>query len=408
MASLSKEGFILDLAVSIFPSSYRTLLQLIADAGLEDQIQPTSDLMGVMVDGVVHRSRSRSPVDFLRSSLLSWSSKLVMLRAVLDAWRARSVLSWDDLSLASAYDGESAAAYARRRLNDEVLQRVVEPMCRNFCLVSADEVSAVNLLFMLRHFAGVSFFNSSSGVDFLPRALAAQLEVRPGCRVVAVRELHDGVDLEWHDEVQGPRSEPFGACVVALPAPDAAVICERMDADRAQLLRRFSAARSIGVQFALAVRPEEPVSVLQIPRSEHPDLVGIVFEHNKAPGRAPQGKGLISTIWSDAWGRQYWDRNDADIAAVAESEVNAVCPGLLKHILFTHVQRWRRGPQIPRPGIHRAMQQSGRLAQASGRLQFAGDYLSSSSTNAAARSGELAAEAIRRQLIQHHQGDTSS
>lgn len=402
MATLSKQGFRIDLGVSIFSSAYRSLLQLIDDAGLSDQIVPTSDLAGVLRDGRVHRSRGSSKLDALTTGLLSWGSKALVLRAVLDAHRAGERLSWDNLSLAAEWDGESAEAYCRRRLNEELLDYVVTPLCHAFCLAPPSQVSAVNFLFVLRHFTGVTMFNSGTGVDFLPRGLARQLDVRLNSPVSGVRETADGVDVSWCPAGESEQTERVAACVIALPAPQMAAIYPELDPVRRELAQRITYATAVGVHFGVTQAPaNEPAAIMQIGKA-HPDLAGRVLDHNKAPGRAPQGKGLISTVWQSEWGQRQWERDDASIVAEAADGVRALFPHWLRDVECTHVQRWRFGPDIPLPGIHQAMTRFQATANPTSRIRLVGDYCSSASTNAAATSADKAARELTALLPPTH------
>ena len=395
MATLSKGGFRMDLAVSIFPETYHALLKLIDDAGVANEIAPTSDIAAVVRGGQVYRTRSSSKLDGIKTGLLSWGSKIVLMRAILDAMRAGDKLSWENLSLAAEYDGESAAAYAKRRLNEELYDYLVSPVCRTFCLAPPEQVSAVNLFFVLRHFVGVSFFNSATGVDFLPRALAKQLDISLESPVKSVRETADGVEVIWSKAGESERTDLVAGCVIALPAPQMAEIYPGLDPVRRELANGVTYATAVGVHFGLAKKPaNETASVMQIPGSEHPDLVGMVIEHNKAPGRAPAGKGLIATVWRDDWGKRQWDRDDAAIVADATAGVGSLFPHFVSDIECTHVQRWKFGPDIPHTGVHRAMTQFQSAAHDKSRIKIAGDYMSAASTNASATSAEKAAREL--------------
>ena len=85
---------------------------------------------------------------------------------------------------------------------------------------------------------------------------------------------------------------------------------------------------------------------MQIPRSEHPDMVGMVFDHNKAPGRAPAGKGLISTLWQHDWGCRQWDRDDTAIvanASAAQNPVRALYSRVPRPKITNAVAAWNSG-----------------------------------------------------------------
>ena len=394
MATLSKDGYRMDLAVAVFPDTYHCLTQLIQDAGLADQVMPVTDLAGVLRGGRLYRMRATSTLDALTTGLLSFGSKLKMINAMRDAARIGERLAWDNLSLAAEFDVESAEAYALRRLNQELLDYVVGPVCRAFFMSSPSEVSAVNFLFVLRYFVGVSFFNSGTGVDFLPRGLARQLDVSLNSPVTSVRETASGVEVVWSKTGEADRTDLVAGCVIALPAPQMAAIYPALDAERRELALNFKYAKAVGVHLGLSKRPAEPVSMLQIPASEHPDLVAILLDHNKAPGRAPQGKGLLSTVWKDSWNRRQWDRDDKDVVADAIAAVRSLFPELVADVDCTHVQRWQFGPDIPAPGLHRQMARFHQAGDPRSRIRLAGDYMSTASTNVSASSAEKAAREL--------------
>lgn len=395
MATLSLKDYRIDLAVSVFPDSYHCLLKLIDDAGLSNEIAPTSDWAGVVRDGRVRRTRGASKLDAIRTDLLSWSSKLVLMRGLLDARRAGDKLSWENLSLAAEFDTESAAVYSRRRLNEELLEYLVGPICKVFCLAPPEQVSAVNLLFVLRHFVGVSFFNSSTGVDFLPRGLARQLDVSLNSPVRQVRETASGVEVIWSPQGEADRTDLVAGCVIALPAPQMLELYPTLDAPRQEQAAGIRYSTPVGVHLGLARRPQgEPSILLQVPMREHADLAGILVEHNKAPGRAPPGKGLISTLWLNHWAARQWERDDQAIVDDAIAGVHQVFPGLVADVECAHVQRWQYGPDLPHTGVHRSMASFQSAADPTSRVRLAGDYMSSASSNASAVSAEKAAREL--------------
>ena len=395
MATLSMQDFRVDLAVAIFPNTYHVLLKLIADAGLASAIAPTSDVAGVVRGGNIYRTRSTSTLDAIKTSLLSWSSKALMVRAMFDASRIGERLSWDNLSLAAEFDTESAEAYAKRRLNDELLSYVVGPACGAFFMSPPAQVSAVNFLFVLRYFVGVSFFNSSTGVDFLPRALAKQLDVSLDSTVNSVRETSSGVEVIWNKAGESERTDVVAGCVIALPAPQMADVYLELDPLRRELARNFVYATAVGVHLGLAKRPAgETAAMLQIPAVEQGDLAAIILDHNKAPGRAPAGKGLISTVWTDRWNKRQWDRDDKDVVADAIAGVQKVLPKMVADVECSHVQRWRFGPDIPGTGVHRRMAKFHTAGDPKSRIRLAGDYMSTASSNASAASAEKAAREL--------------
>ena len=400
MCTLSRDGFRIDLAVSVLPTTYTRMLALIRDAGLADQIQATSDLVGILRDGKVHRTRSSSKLDGLRTSLLSWGSKFKLVGAMLDAHRAGEQLSWDDLGRSANLDVESAADYARRRLNPELLEYIVGPACRGLFLSSPEQTSSVDLLFTLRNILGGGFFSSRTGVDFLPLALAAQLhDLRLSCRVREVRAAASGAEIVFSDAAGVESRISAAACVLALPAPALLAAYPQLDIARRSVAAHIEYAPAIGVHFGLARCPEnEPACLIQVPTSSHADLSGIILDHNKAPGRAPQGKGLVSTYWQRSWGEQRWQNDDAAIAANAEAGLQQVLPELAREIEFVHVQRWNPGIVQTRVGAYRELAAFRAAPDLHPQIQLACDFFSATSSHTSLCAGENAARRVAHTL----------
>ncbi|HEV7865091.1 MAG TPA: FAD-dependent oxidoreductase, partial [Acidimicrobiia bacterium] len=127
MATVQRGGFVIDTAAAILPTTYTQMVKLIADAGLAGEIVPTSDLVGIVRDGVVHRLRSHAKLDGLSTKLLSAGAKLQMVKMVADVVRAGDRLDWYDLGRAADLDTETARQYADRRLSSEILEWIIDP-----------------------------------------------------------------------------------------------------------------------------------------------------------------------------------------------------------------------------------------------------------------------------------------
>jgi oxygen-dependent protoporphyrinogen oxidase len=394
MQTLQKNEFRIDTGATILLSSFTEMLKLIGDANLADQIQPASDLGAVLRAGTIHRMRATSSMDAVRTSLLSWSAKAQLGRLLLQSRRLRHVLDdWSDLSAAAPYDEESAKSFADRRLSNEVLDYVIEPALGAALLSVGEEVSIVDLLFIDRHYLGKAYFNSSEGMGFLPTGLAAALDVRLGAEVRSVEMTSEGVEVIWSSRAGEERTERASACVVAVPAPIAAKVCLGLGASARQALQDIRYVRSVGVHIGLSTTPADKAIWVAVPRSEDPSLVGVMFDHNKAAGRAPKGKGLISSYWLPAWSDDLDDSDDETVLSRALPSLDRVVPGIESSVETLHVQRWQYGLSVNGVGHHRARALLER-ADTSTRLQLAGDYFGVASTNTSLTSGVRCAERL--------------
>lgn len=226
-----------------------------------------------------------------------------------------------------------------------------------------------------KNILGGGFFSGRTGVDFLPKGLAAQLDVRLTTKVVSVHPREDGIEVSYQTANAAQHTERVAGCVIALPAPQMLQIYPQPDPIRRNIACRVGYTNALGVHFGLSRKPvDEPAALIQIPQREHPWLTGVVLDHNKAPGRAPEPRGLISTFWQQRWVTQRWERDDASIAQDAVTELATVLPALVRDIECVHAQRWRPGIVQARTGAYRELAAFQPAPNSQPRVQLAADF----------------------------------
>ena len=395
MATIERQGFLIDTAAAILPTTYGQMVKLIADAGLAGEVVPTSDLVGIMRDGTVHRLHGGDALkDGLTTRLLSLREKLPLGKLLADLVRCGDRLDWYDLGRAADLDVETARQYADRRLSPEILEWVIDPALGALFVASPERLSSVDFLFAVRNILGGAFFNSARGVRFLPEGLARHVAVELGARCTSVEERSGGVTVTWDRAGQAERVEEAAVCVIALSGHQMLAVYPQIDPVRREVVDAIEYSTCVDVHLGLSAAPDEPAMMVQVPRREHPDLCVVVLDHNRAPGRAPAGKGLVTSYWHTAWADQQWGRDDADIVEEAVPAIDRILPGVADAVEFAHVQRWRPAVVMSRPGTYRDLARFTAATDPRARVQLCGDYLSASTTNASLCSGERAAERI--------------
>lgn len=394
MSTITEDGYRFDIGAAGLSDKYHQMIKLAQDAGVDREMIRTSDLLAIVRDGQMHRIRSHAPLDAVKTKLLSWRGKLAAGKMMFDAQRVGDKLDWYDLSRAAGYDVETVEGYGHRRLNDEALRRLVDPLVLTIYLGNVDEVSIVDLLFALRNFFGGSFINAETGIDFLCRGLGRHVDVVLDARVTTVEELTDGVQLTWVDSDRTEHLVQADVCVIALSAQQMADVHVGLTPEAKNLVADLTYADLMSVQVALSEPPSEPAMTISIPRGEHPDLCTVTLDHNKAPGRVPPGKGLLNSYWDPAWVARKIDRDDAEIGALAVAGVSRIFPGIDKSVEFTRVAHFRPGVLLARPGTYSILGKLHGGYDPMSRIQLAGDYIGGSTTNSALCSGERAAARI--------------
>lgn len=397
MSSVRRDGFILNRAANILPSSYGAISALVAELGLADTIDDVTGLLAVPRGGVLKQIRSSGAgmvLDVLRTDLLSARSKATAVHLLTDAVRMRKHLSYANLGDAAGFDTETAAQYCDRRLTPELQEFLVEPIVRALFTSEADRVSVVDFFFAAVNFVGSGFMRYPGGIGFLPEALARRLDVRTAAEVREVEEHSDHVVVHWTDPGQ-EHSTRAEAAVIAVSADLVPGLYPALDARRREILtERLEYGTTLVGHFALTRRPHTAAMVVPVPASLDPDLCVVTLDHNISPTAAPAGQGLVSSYWLHEWSRQRLAAADDVLGQEMLRGVEKVLPGVGEHVRFSHIDRWETSVIRSYPGMYTHVAEFARLTDASSRVQLTGDYLSASSTNGCAVSAERAAERV--------------
>ena len=402
MSTVRRAGYAIDPGASFISSACAPMTALARDAGVGAELQPTSSVFGIVRRGQIHRIGMDAPLRALGTGLLSTRAKASLAGIAFDIARVRRRIDYADLTLAGPFDDESLETYARRRTNREAYDYLVEPMSAACFGVAPSDATKASFFFMLANFllAG-GCVNSANGIAFLAEGIARRLgTVQLQARVDRVAETVSGVEVTWRDAAGRARTDTAAVAVIAVPGPLMLEMYPQLSGEARSIVGGVEYSRSISVALGLTRVPRESAAVLIVPHVEHPDVLVVVLEHNKAPGRAPAGHGLVTFDWQGPWSQAHWDATDDELAALTRAAIARALPGLIDPaaIEMTHVTRWEHCLMRGRPGHFRALGRLREITEPRGRVQLAGDYLGLSATGAALCSGETAA----RRLISHH------
>ena len=286
----------------------------------------------------------------VRSSLFSWAGKL---RMGLDLVLPRGPHDRD----------ESLAAFVRRRLGREALERVADPLVSGIYTGDPERLSVAatmprfreledahrSIILALRHTAdarGVAgaryglFVSHRLGMGALVDAFAARLPagtVRLGTRVVALERRGSA----WRLDAGGEALE-VDAVVLACPAPASADLLAATDPPVAALLRGIPHASSAIV--TLGVRTQDlprglPGFGFVVPAVARRDVLAATFSSRKWIGRAPDGFELVRVFVGGVRRADMMERDDAALIATACAELRHFV-GLAGDPVLARVDRW--------------------------------------------------------------------
>jgi oxygen-dependent protoporphyrinogen oxidase len=384
-------GFVIDVGAGLLPSTYVDTKRLIVDAGLAHLAEAVSGSVAILRNGRQHSLEMQRPViSLITTSLLTWRSKLRLLRLAKALRAAYSTLRFDTTSGAAPFDTESIAAFVDRELNSEIRDHFIEPLMRTLYLHDAEDASIVELLWCLKNLSSNSSFALKGGMDSLASELAARFDVQYEVDVLSVEREGNGCRLTF--ATNSRPFEDFDAAVVATDAHDLLRIMHgAFSPEQRQFLEDVRYSASVNLHYCLRKPLATSDLIIQVPKSVDAALAALVQDHLKGSSRAPVGQGLVSAFFLSHWGEAMWDRSDAEITADAGRRIEGVIAGFLAQVDGVHVERWRRAATIGYPGYYRRLARFEAQIDARAPIQIASDVFAPSSVNVAVCQGERAA-----------------
>ena len=398
MSTVRRDGFQIEEGPSGLTRGHRSILGIVEDAGIGDEIVDASSLVGISDRGsdIYLLDAHHIVRDALRTKLVSRRTKLALLRLVADLLRYRSRIDAEDMSKLVGIDHLSAEQYARRRYGNEAFEKVIDPCIRPLVIGHSEKLSAADLIQVFNAFmANQEFVAFRGGMGSYPALLAPLFDTTLNAEVLAVTEAPDSVRVSWRDAAGATHEETAAGAVLACDAQAAERMHPGLDAHRRAFLRdRVKFQPLVHVNVATRNEPGTKACYVFPVARHHPRLVALTFEHNKVSGRAPNGKGIVGIYPTPEWSDELFGEDDDVIAKNLINEAEDILPGLGGDIDFTHIARVTPAVMNSYPGYWTAMADFRHRCVSDRRIQLAGDYFCVSSVNAASAAGERAARAL--------------
>ncbi len=261
----------------------------------------------------------------------------------------------------------------------------------------ASVISVVEFFFLWQKVLGTKLYAFRDGYSSFPERMAAAIpDVRLNTEVVEVFEDSDGVTITYVGPDGNQYTERGAGAIVSSMGNRVPDIVPQLDPERAKFLRELNYTSTMSINLALNRVPDCPASFIVVPRPVSEGLFAIILEHNKAPGRAPAGKGLVSLFMMNQWAVDHMDATDDEILADVLPDAEKAIPGLGEAIEFARVNRWYPVLVYSHPGLYRDLGRFHAARNLKSRIHLAGSYNSSGNVNTATTAGERAA----RELLQ--------
>lgn len=397
--TVEKGPYVVDVGAFAIAARYPVYTALARSLGV--QPQETSPYVAVFHDGRLHELRlDKLAASGLKTTLLSWPAKLRMARlgaSILTA-KLRGRLVYEDLRAADPLDDESGASYVRRLAGEEADRLFADPMMRVLTFAKSKDVSRIEVMSGLINAMAGKLTALPGGQETLITALVASLRsLRLNTVVQQVTEGPNGVDVSFAGIDGRPDSSTYDACVVTCPLPISAALCEQND-NLGRLAKEVEFVSVVSVVIGTTVRPSTPAFLILLPTEDDDQVATVYLEHNKLPGRAPDGHGLFVVHWDMGSAPDWINKSDGELVARALEITTSIFPEVRDTVDVSFVQRWPVALPRTRTGAFRAISEFTGVLDPNSRVQFAGDWLSQTGQNTAVSWAQKAA----RNVIDRH------
>ena len=387
-------GYAIDTGVTLLGNAFGALRRVAGEVNVPG-IRGIPFALDVHDGGITRRYRAGNLLDLPFDGALSLAARFAALRMAGDL-----ALHFGDLRHGEA----GAATLDDQNLLDwlasygeggrELYARLIAPGLRAALGGNPASASRAAVAQVIRNTMLAGHWDIAGGVDHLPEALAARLDVRLGCEVRTVRSWHDHVSIERTGGTMCAR-----AAILAVPGHLAGRLWVTAPPEVADALARTGFSRLASVHLGLSRPPATSAAGVAWARGG-PEGIGVLeLEHHRGYDRCPAGKGLVSAYFVDTPTWRCLDADDDVLAERARDALVQTFPEAAGSVEFVHVIRWPVAiAQMPVGRLREMVALRERLAASSDRVDLAGDWLDGVASESALRMGEAAADRVARRL----------
>ena len=390
------DGWVDDLGGSLLATTYVDALKLAEEVGLKPKFEDFGGAMQIYVKGVFYDLDMGNPLlTLMKMPFLSWRSKLSLVRllpVLLKYWRKINLYN---LSATADLDTESAESFCLKRVTPEAYDLLLNPLTRSMFGHDCNEISIVELLWMLKTYGTAGAVGFQGGMNTFTEALARGQTILTGHEVQRIEEMPNGV-VVTAKTAQGEVKLEADCCAIAADGKDMQRIYgHALTARQNHFLDKLDYNPLSMVFFKFDIKPEGVGAIVEIPRSEDPDLAALAWYDLWGQTKAPRGETALIVLGMNSWQYRMYDKPVEERIADARRYVEKYYPHLIGHIVSADVTPWPRGTTVGRVGNYRRLKDFVADIEPASRIQYGGDYFAQSSIGTAVATGEDLAARMR-------------
>jgi len=389
MATVDWEGFKVDVGAKFVTSSDKTLLEMVDEVGLTDQLVKESEGLTITIyrDGELHSANFLNLLSYFGWSGVSLKARLGMVKLIphfLPLLGFKDVYHLERNPLPDTE--ETFEEFFKNKISEEMFEYWAIPMFETMCSYGGDDVSRTAFLALMASYLNADSVTFKEGIGALPDAIAARLKVELGARVQEVEILPDGSGARV-SYTQGGVDKTLNAPTVVVAVPGNHALKLFPDPRPAWKVFFPQVGYSSGALhyhiLETDYQPEVPGTM--IPRAIGLPLNGISFEDHQ------DGRWLLMTDPSHSHFKP--GKSEAEYEREAMETAVKIYPEIKGTFRAHRLFAWDEKVPTFRPGYLDALAAFWEDPQ-EGPVYFCGDYFAGPSTGGALYTGLECVERI--------------
>ncbi|HSW93007.1 MAG TPA: FAD-dependent oxidoreductase [Gammaproteobacteria bacterium] len=388
------DGFMIDRGAQFLSRYYSTLMPLINESGLQDDLLDASSWTGIVRKNKIRKISVNHILSPILSGYLGVKEAFLFLKN-LQKWKNRILpLSLSDYSEWVEFDDENCSDFISREFGKTILEYMIEPQLQGFYYQTPDETSKIQglmlLNFALRKGNLICFKN---GMGTLPEKIASTLNIKLNTPVESlIMESNGTVTI-----ISGDNKFHANKVVLATPSTVSRQLYSSPNEIENMLLNtQYSSTINIGIATHKDWKlPNELRNVygFLIPRLERQCISAIGIESNKNRNSAREGE-LIDVMLEDKHAKRLLGQSDDAILKEIIPELEKYFPGISNFIRFYHCIRWPEAEPVSFIGKSSCIKKYKETLSSHSPIVLSGDYMGFPYTDGAAYTGKWAANFI--------------
>jgi oxygen-dependent protoporphyrinogen oxidase len=386
---------LIDRGAQFLSVYYPTLIPLIIELGMQDDLLDVSSWMGIVRE---QKIRKISVNHFLSPILSGYLSlKEAMLFSInLKRWKNKIMpLPLNDYSAWSEFDDEYSNEFIIREFGDTTLEYMIEPQMQGFYYQTPEESSKIQSLMLLNFALRKGKLQCLRyGMGSVPEKIALNLNVKLSSPISSLI-INPDKTITLSSDI-----EKFHADRVILATPATVskfLFLSANDIEKTLLQTQYSSTINIGIVTDKGwklPRNLRNVYGFLIPRRERKLIAAIGIESNKNRNSIKDGE-LLDVMLDNQFTAELLNKSEDEILQKILPELERYFPGLSKSIRFSHFIRWPEAEPMSLLGRSKNIKKYKETLESFAPVILVGDYMGFPTTDSAAFTGKWAADFIK-------------